>query len=151
MELEDILLQRLRNVGKEISDSELIVGENEVLDTAALADHLVEAKIVGKVMRGIFETERDAKRTIIALQHFNYYSLTKRDAVAMVLDCMMYDARRFSDAADAAQALDEPEVHSTLKKYHVKELDYETEQIAIRSAKAIGAASEFTHDRSHDC
>jgi len=147
MELEDILLQRLRNVGKEISDSELIVGENEVLDTAALADHLVEAKIVGKVMRGIFETERDAKRTIIALQHFNYYSLTKRDAVAMVLDCMMYDARRFSDAADAAQALDEPEVHSTLKKYHVKELDYETEQIYNNIVMSLCAVARGTQNK----
>ena len=129
MELEDILRQRLHDVGKEIGDSELIVGEDEVLDTAALADHLVEAKLVRKAMRGIFENEYDAKRTIVALQHFNYYSLTKRDAVAMVLDCLLYDAQAFSDAADAAQALDVPEVHGVLKKYHVKELDYETEQI----------------------
>ncbi|MBI4095503.1 MAG: hypothetical protein HY438_01430 [DPANN group archaeon] len=147
MELEDILRQRLRDVGEELGDSELTVDEADVLDTAALADHIVEAKIVRKAMRGIFETERDAKRTIVALQHFNYYSLTKRKAVAMVLDCLMYNARTFTDAANAAQALDVPAVHGTLKKYHTKELDYETEQVYNNIVMSLSYVARGIRDK----
>ncbi len=148
MTLEDILRQRLRKLGEEIGDAKLIIDEKyEEVDTLALADHLVEAKIIRKAIRGIFENEYDAKRTIVALQHFNYYELTKIDAVAMVLNCLMWNAQTFADAANAAQALDAKEVHGLLKKYHFKEMDFETEKVYNNVVMSLCGVAASTQDK----